>query len=98
VGASGARGAAGAACWPAFPGGRPGRSPIMNGTRRILLPTLLLMAAPAAIAGPLAAQLIPVRSVPVAAGDQFLIYPSRNLAMGGVSVALRDPLLDPFVN
>lgn len=44
------------------------------------------------------AQLIDVKTVPVAAGDQFLIFPSRNLAMGGVSIALDDPLGDPFVN
>lgn len=47
---------------------------------------------------PAAAQLISLRTVPVAAGDQFLIYPSENLAIGGVRIALSDPLLDPFVN
>jgi hypothetical protein len=47
---------------------------------------------------PAAAQLIALRTVPVAAGDQFLIYPSENLAMGGVRIALSDPLMDPFVN
>ena len=44
------------------------------------------------------AQLIPIRSVPVASGDQFLLYPSQNLAMGSVRIALDDRLLDPFVN
>jgi hypothetical protein len=44
------------------------------------------------------AQLIQIKTVPVAQGDQFDIFPSRNMAMGGVSIALRDPLLDPFVN
>lgn len=44
------------------------------------------------------AQLIPIRSVPVATGDQFLLFPSRNSSMGGVSIALDDPLLDPFIN
>src|SRR2546428_7130769 len=44
------------------------------------------------------AQLIPIRTVPLAQGDQFLIYPSNNLGMGGVSVALADSLLDPFRN
>ena len=48
--------------------------------------------------GTLAAQLIGLKTVPVAAGDQFSIFPSRNLSMGGVSIALNDPLLDPFVN
>jgi hypothetical protein len=42
------------------------------------------------------AQLIQIKTVPVAQGDQFDIFPSRNWAMGGVSIALRDQLLDPF--
>lgn len=45
-----------------------------------------------------AAQLIQIRTVPVAAGDQFLLVPSRTLAMGGVSIAVDDPLGDPWVN
>ena len=44
------------------------------------------------------AQLIPIKTVPVAQADQFDIFPSRNLAMGGVSIAVEDPWLDPFVN
>ena len=44
------------------------------------------------------AQLIQIKTVPVAQADQFDIFPSRNWAMGGVSIALRDPLLDPFAN
>lgn len=47
---------------------------------------------------PAAAQLINLRTIPVASGDQFMIYPSENLAIGGVRIALSDPLLDPFVN
>ncbi len=43
-------------------------------------------------------QFIGLKTVPVATGDQFLIFPSRNLPMGGVHIALDDPLLDPFVN
>ena len=45
-----------------------------------------------------AAQTIPIKTVPVAEGDQFLVFPSQNLGMGGVAIALDDPLLDPFVN
>ena len=45
-----------------------------------------------------AAQTIPIKTVPVAEGNQFLIFPSQNLGMGGVAIALDDPLLDPFVN
>jgi hypothetical protein len=44
------------------------------------------------------AQFIALKTVPVASGDQFLLFPSQNLGMGGVSIALDDPVLDPFVN
>ena len=44
------------------------------------------------------AQVIPIKTVPLAAGDQFRIFPSQNLGMGRVSIAVDDPLLDPFVN
>jgi len=45
-----------------------------------------------------AAQFIALKTLPVASGDQFLIFPSENLGMGNVSIALDDALLDPFVN
>ncbi|MFN2566490.1 MAG: hypothetical protein ABR499_15950 [Gemmatimonadaceae bacterium] len=48
--------------------------------------------------GTAAAQLIPIKTVPVAEGDQFAFFPSANLAMAGVSIALADTLLDPFSN
>ena len=44
------------------------------------------------------AQVISLKTVPVATGDQFLLLPSERLGMGGVSIALDDMLLDPFVN
>lgn len=44
------------------------------------------------------AQLIAVKSVPVAAAEQFLLVPSQNLGMGGVAIALEDASHDPFVN
>jgi hypothetical protein len=44
------------------------------------------------------AQLISIKSIPVAEGDQFSIFPSQNISIGGVSIALEDPLLDPFLN
>jgi len=46
----------------------------------------------------LSAQLISIKTVPIAQGDQFEIFPSQNLAMGGVSIAVPDTLLDPFRN
>lgn len=44
------------------------------------------------------AQVISIKTVPVATGDQFLVLPSERLGMGSVSIALDDMLLDPFVN
>ncbi len=49
---------------------------------------------PTSVAG----QLIGLRTVPLAAGEQFLIFPSENLGMGGASIAHEDPLSDPFSN
>lgn len=49
-------------------------------------------------AHPLAAQLIPLRTVPVASGDQFLVLPSATLGMGGVTIAVDDPLADGWTN
>jgi hypothetical protein len=45
-----------------------------------------------------AAQLIPIKTVPVAAGNQFMIFPSDNPGLGGVSIALHDRSLDGFLN
>lgn len=58
----------------------------------ILLLTLATSAPPAA------AQLISIKTVPIAQGDQFELYPSNNFGMGSVAIALPDTLLDPFVN
>ena len=44
------------------------------------------------------AQVIALKTVPLATGDQFLLHPSERLGMGGVSIALDDMLLDPFIN
>lgn len=43
-------------------------------------------------------QIIAIKSVPVAEGDQFNIFPSQNVSMGSISIALEDRLLDPFIN
>ena len=43
-------------------------------------------------------QFVALKTVPVASGDQFLLFPSRNLGMGGVGIALNDSVQDPFVN
>ncbi|HEY6108547.1 MAG TPA: hypothetical protein VIV56_06535 [Gemmatimonadales bacterium] len=61
-------------------------------------PSFLLLTLSFALATRAAAQIIPIRSVPLAQGDQLLIFPTANLGMGGVSIALADSLLDPFRN
>lgn len=43
-------------------------------------------------------QIIPIRTVPLAQGDQFLLHPSVNRLMGGVSISVEDSLADPFMN
>ena len=60
----------------------------------------LIAAAAAALctASPAAAQLIQIKTLPIADGDQFQFFPSASLGLGGVSIALRDSLLDPFTN
>ena len=50
------------------------------------------------LVSPASAQLIPIKTIPIAQGDQFQIFPSNNLGMGGVSIALPDSLGDPFAN
>jgi len=54
-------------------------------------------AAPAALSAA-HAQVIAVRTAPIADGGQFTFLPSANLGMGGLSIALADSTLDPFVN
>src|SRR6476660_3467432 len=44
------------------------------------------------------AQLIAVKTAPIADGGQFAFLPSANLGLGGLSIALPDSALDPFVN
>ena len=44
------------------------------------------------------AQVIPVKTVPIAEGDQFTFLPSANRGMANVSIALADSLYDPYTN
>ncbi len=46
----------------------------------------------------ISAQVISIKSVPLATGDQFLTLPSGRLGMANVAIALDDELADPFVN
>src|SRR5262245_39174917 len=45
-----------------------------------------------------AAQLITIRTLPVSQSDQFNFFPSQNLSMGGLSIAVNDTLADSFSN
>ena len=64
----------------------------------LVLRTCTALLAIAPLATPVSGQVIGLKTVPLAAGDQFLIFPSQNLGMGGASFALEDPLADPFGN
>lgn len=48
--------------------------------------------------GEAVAQLIPIRTAPVATGSQFQLFPAERHGMGDVSIAVDDPLGDAFVN
>src|SRR5262245_36489285 len=51
-----------------------------------------------AAASTVSAQLISIRTVPISQEAQFNIFPSATAPMGGISIAVSDPLLDPFIN
>ena len=59
---------------------------------------ILLAAALVSTPWPSEAQLIPLRTVPVASGDQFRLLPSHTMGMGGVRYAVDDSLADPWGN
>lgn len=59
---------------------------------------LVLLASLTTLARPAAPQVIPIKTLPIATGDQFAFFPSANDAMGGVSIGIPDSLLDPFIN
>jgi len=63
-------------------------------TSRVVSLSIVLLA----VAGAAPAQTIPIQTVPLVPADQFDIFPSYTLGMGGVSIAVVDTLHDPFVN
>jgi hypothetical protein len=65
--------------------------------RRMQL-SMLVAVAMLSGAAPLWAQLISIKTVPIAAGDQFQMFPSLNGGMAGVSIAVQDRYLDVYVN
>ena len=66
--------------------------------RFLVRTAVLLLLLVVAHAFPTAAQVIPVRTVPVASGDQFLFLPSTTMSLGGVSLAVTDTLADGWSN
>ena len=62
------------------------------------VPVAALLALLLAPAPHLGAQLIPIRTVPVASGDQFLTVPSANLGMAGTRIAVDDSIADLWSN
>ena len=75
--------------------------PIPSGVtmRSSLVRALTVLAAlQSVLVAPLAGQVVPIRTVPVASGDQFLTLPSTNLGMAGVRLAVNDSLGDPWSN
>ena len=77
----------------AIPSRHPARSPLRTAIHLCRMALLLAVIAP-----PASAQLISVKTVPIAQGDQFDFFPSRNQGMASVSIAVNDTLLDPFSN
>lgn len=69
-------------------------SPTLQNRAVLIGTAILTLALPRA----LSSQLIQVRTVPVATGDQFLLVPSSNLGMAGVRFAVADSLADGWSN
>jgi hypothetical protein len=67
-------------------------------SRSIPVSLTLLVLLAAVPATRLSGQLIQIKTLPVADGEQWRFLPSANQGIGGVSIALRDSLLDPFEN
>jgi hypothetical protein len=61
-------------------------------------PAVCLAVLSCCFAAPARAQLIPVKTIPLAQGNQFQIFPSANAGMASVGIALPDPAFDAFVN
>ncbi|HET8713521.1 MAG TPA: hypothetical protein VFM23_07550, partial [Gemmatimonadales bacterium] len=67
----------------------------VSGPRRLAVAVVVL---PLWLSLPARAQLIPVKTIPLAQGNQFQIFPSANVGMASVGIALSDPTFDAFVN
>ena len=76
----------------------PVQAPISAPGSAGTVPVAVLLALLLAPAPHLDAQLIPIRTVPVASGDQFLTVPSANLGMAGTGIAVDDSIADLWSN
>ncbi len=81
-----------------FDRGRVGRHDSLVWLGRLLVIGTLLAALLAGAADSVDGQLIPIKTVPVATGDQFLVHPAMRPGMGGAGLAVDDTLADPFRN
>lgn len=72
--------------------------PRVRSRRLPLAPVLLALCAPVAGPADVQAQIISLRTVPLAAGNQFGLAPSLTAGMGGATIALADEWADPFSN
>ena len=63
-------------------------------TRKLLYALILMVLVPLFSFG----QLIGIKSVPLATGDQFNLYPALNYGMAGLTIAVDDSLNDAFNN
>jgi hypothetical protein len=68
----------------------------MRAARRVV-PMLAVVSA-LAVPSTVLAQYIPIKTVPIPTGEQFTLFPSQNMGMGDVRLAVDDPLSDPFWN
>ncbi|MGH9884310.1 MAG: hypothetical protein ACREBE_02200, partial [bacterium] len=66
--------------------------------RPLAIALSLLLVLPAVRSRALGAQIIQIKTIPIADGEQWRFFPSANQGLGGLSIALRDSLLDPFDN
>ena len=76
---------------------------IRTGRSRLIPPrgpaaSAIALASLCVLAASAQAQLVQIKTLPMAEGDQFAFFPSANQGMAGVSIALADSLLDPFLN
>lgn len=66
--------------------------------RKFVLAMVIIAGVGCLLPAKVTAQLINLKTAPVATGDQFLVQPPVNAGMGGLSIALDDTLADGLIN